>query len=66
MKDKKEKVIRVNESALVDLIEVIVKEAVSEKKKEWIAEQKAKQAKVIEEQINKVLDVKLKKLFAEK
>jgi len=33
------KVIKLKESALVDLLEKVVKKAVSQKKKEWIAEQ---------------------------
>lgn len=61
MANKKRK-IRVSESTLVDMIENIVSEAVAEKKKMWIAEQEKKQQQTIEEQINKVLDKRLKKM----
>jgi len=61
-----QKIIRVNESALVDVIEKIVTEAVSAKKKEWIAEQTAKQDKIIAERIDKILEDRIKKLFENK
>jgi hypothetical protein len=63
---KSGKTIQITESALVDMIENIVTEAVAEKKKIWIAEQKQKQAKIIEEQVEKVLEAKLKTLFESK
>lgn len=63
---KKSKIVTVTESTLVDMIENIVTEAVSEKKKQWISEQNNNQTKIIEEQIDKILDVKLKRLFNNK
>lgn len=65
-KENTGKIIRITESALVDMIENIVTEAVAEKKKEWIAEQESKQAEIIKEQVDKVLEAKLKKLFENK
>lgn len=38
------KVVRINENALVDLIDNIVNEAVAVKKKEWLSEQAKKES----------------------
>jgi hypothetical protein len=54
------KVVRINESALVDLIDNIVNEAVEAKKGEWLAEQEAKKASLLESKI-----AKLEKTIAE-
>jgi hypothetical protein len=54
------KTVKINESALVDLIDNIVNEAVSKKKVEWIAEQEAKKASLLESKI-----AKLEKTIAE-
>jgi hypothetical protein len=41
MSEKKEqRFVQINENNLVDLIDNIVKEAVSQKKKQWVSEQK--------------------------
>lgn len=55
--------VRITESALVDLIDGIVTEAVSVKKKEWLAEQAAKGDKnaILETKLNN-LEEKLNKL----
>jgi hypothetical protein len=45
------KTVKINESALVDLIDNIVKEAVEKKKVEWIAEQESKKANLLESKI---------------
>ena len=45
------KTVQINESALVDLIDNIVKEAVAKQKVEWIAEQEAKKASLLESKI---------------
>lgn len=44
----KQKVVRINEDNLVDLIDNIVKEAVSQKKEEWINEQAKKDNSSVE------------------
>jgi hypothetical protein len=54
------KTVKINESALVDLIDNIVNEAVAKKKVEWIAEQEAKKASLLESKI-----AKLEKTIAE-
>lgn len=54
------KIVRIEESKLVDLIENIVVEAVAMEKKEWIAEQNKKQEALLEEQIDKILNKKIK------
>jgi hypothetical protein len=48
------KTVQIKESALVDLIDNIVKEAVDKKKGEWIAEQEAKKASLLESKIAKL------------
>lgn len=55
---KTTKTVRISENDLVDLIDNIVSEAVSLKKKEWLAEQAAKNDK------NSILEAKLAKLEA--
>jgi hypothetical protein len=45
------KTVKINESALVDLIDNIVTEAVEKKKVEWIAEQENKKASLLESKI---------------
>jgi hypothetical protein len=45
------KTVKINESALVDLIDNIVKEAVEKKKVEWIAEQESNKANLLESKI---------------
>lgn len=45
------KTVQIKESALVDLIDNIVKEAVAKQKVEWIAEQEAKKASLLESKI---------------
>lgn len=52
----KQKIVKMNESELVNLIDGIVEEAVAERKKEWIAEHEAKSATVIEERIKSLED----------
>lgn len=54
------KTVKINESALVDLIDNIVKEAVEKKKVEWIAEQESNKANLLESKI-----AKLEKTIAE-
>ena len=54
------KTVKINESALFDLIDNIVNEAVAKKKVEWIAEQEAKKASLLESKI-----AKLEKTIAE-
>lgn len=54
------KTVKINESALVDLIDGIVKEAVDKQKIQWIAEQEAKKANLLESKI-----AKLEKTIAE-
>ena len=56
-KEKTNKVVKINENDLVDLIDNIVTEAVSEKKKEWIAENTKK-----ENHKNSLLESRIAKL----
>jgi len=51
---KKENTVKITETELVDLIDKIVTEAVAEKKTEWIAEQEAKGASLLESKIAKL------------
>lgn len=51
MSENTKKTVKINESALVDLIDNIVNEAVAKKKVEWIAEQEAKKASLLESKI---------------
>jgi len=48
------KTVKITENELVDLIDNIVSEAVVEKKKEWLAEQKASQDTLLETKIAKL------------
>jgi hypothetical protein len=48
------KTVKINESALVDLIDNIVKEAVEKKKVEWLAEQESNKANLLESKIAKL------------
>ena len=48
------KTVKITESALVDLIDNIVNEAVSKKKVEWLAEQEANKASLLESKIAKL------------
>lgn len=64
--EKSKKIVRVNESALVDMIENIVSEAVAEKKKEWIVENEEKQTNLLEEQVKKIVDARLAKMVIKK
>jgi len=54
MSNTTKKTVKITESALVDLIDNIVKEAVEQKKGEWIAEQDAKKANLLESKIAKL------------
>lgn len=60
MSNTSKKIVKITESALVDLIDNIVKEAVDKKKVEWIAEQETKKASLLESKI-----AKLEKTIAE-
>jgi len=51
MSNIRKKTVKINESALVDLIDNIVKEAVEKKKVEWIAEQESNKANLLESKI---------------
>lgn len=53
------KTVKITENELVDLIDNIVSEAVVEKKKEWLAEQKASKGAILESKIAK-LEAKVK------
>ena len=48
------KIVRISESELVDLIENIVKEAVTEKKSQWIAENEKSKATLLESKVAKL------------
>ena len=61
----KTKTVKITENELVDLIDNIVNEAVTEKKKVWIAEQSAKKATVLENKIAQ-LEKKVKTLTESK
>lgn len=60
MSKPSKKIVKITESALVDLIDNIVKEAVDKKKVEWIAEQENKKASLLESKI-----ARLEKTIAE-
>jgi hypothetical protein len=59
-KNTQPKVVKIKENDLVNLIENIVKEAVSQKKKEWIAEQQGKGEALTEEKIIAIVQEQLK------
>lgn len=48
------KTVKITESALVDLIDNIVKEAVGKQKVQWVAEQEAKKTSLLESKIAKL------------
>lgn len=54
MSNTTKKTVKIKESALVDLIDNIVKEAVEKQKVEWISEQEAKKASLLESKIAKL------------
>lgn len=51
MSKTSQKIIQVKESALVDLMDNIITEAIAKAKVEWIAEQEAKKASLLESKI---------------
>jgi hypothetical protein len=57
------KKVKITESELVEMINAIVTEAVAEKKKQWIAENEAKQASLIESKVNDLMKKKLASLL---
>ncbi len=66
MSGKKVRIVRLEESKLVELIDGIVTEAVALKKKEWIAEQASKGEKNILENRIKSLEKKIASLTESK
>ncbi len=65
MSNTKTKTVKITENELVDLIDNIVTEAVTEKKKAWIAEQENKKATVLENKV-KSLEKQIKLLAESK
>ena len=68
MSDKKpmaKKTVKIKESALVDLMDQLVEEAVAIKKQEWINEQKNSQTSLLESKIAK-LEAQFKSLTENK
>lgn len=65
MSNTTKKTVKITENELVDLIDNIVNEVVTEKKKEWIAEQEAKSATLVENKIAE-LEAKVKALTESK
>ena len=59
------KTVKITENELVDLIDNIVAEAVVAKKKEWLAEQKAKNGSLLESKIA-ILEAKVKAITESK
>lgn len=59
------KSVKITENELVELIDNIVSEAVVEKKKEWLAEQKASKGSILESKIAK-LEAKVKAISSAK
>ena len=57
--------VKITESELVDLIDKIVSETVSEKKKQWIAEQRVSKQSILEGKINK-LEAKVRSIAKSK
>lgn len=57
------KKVKITESELVEMINAIVTEAVAEKKAQWIAENEAKQASLIESKVNDLMKEKLASLL---
>jgi hypothetical protein len=62
---KNKKVVQINETELVNLIDNILGEAIKEKKKQWIAEQKNNSTNVLESKIVE-LEKKVNKLTESK
>lgn len=58
---KVKKTVKISENELVDLIDNIVNEAITVKKKEWIAEQAKSKETVLESKLA-ILEAKLSKL----
>jgi hypothetical protein len=52
--NKENKVVKINENKLVDLIDKIVQEAVAEEKKVWIAENTNEEKSLLESRIEKL------------
>lgn len=65
MQNTNKKIVKITENELVDLIDNIVNEAVAQKKTEWIAEQEAKKASIVETKIAN-LEAKIKALTESK
>jgi len=61
MSKTKQKTVKITENELVDLIDNIVTETVTEKKKEWLAEQQVKKNSLLETKIAK-LEATVKRL----
>lgn len=59
------KTVKITENELVELIDKIVTETVSEKKKQWIAEQKKSQEAILESKVAK-LEAKVKAITESK
>lgn len=59
------KTVKITEHELVDLIDKIVTETVSEKKKQWIAEQKKTQEAILESKVAE-LEAKVKAITESK
>ena len=59
------KSVKITENELVDLIDNIVNEAVVEKKKQWIAEQKKSKGAILENKIAR-LEAKVKAITTKK
>ena len=61
MSKTKQKTVKITENELVDLIDNIVTETVTEKKKEWLDEQQVKKNSLLETKITK-LEATVKRL----
>ena len=59
------KTVKITENELVDLIDKIVNETVTEKKKQWIAEQKKNNAAILESKVAE-LEAKVKAITESK
>lgn len=57
--------VKITESELVDLIDKIVSETVTEKKKQWIAEQKATKESILESKVSQ-LEAKVRSIAKSK
>jgi hypothetical protein len=65
MSEKSIKTVKITETKLVNLIDKIVAEAVTEKKVEWLAEQEASKATLLETKVES-LEKKIKALTESK